>query len=238
MRVLNDIVGKNLKIYQDDDFFKFSLESILLPNFVKVNLRDKMILDLCSGNAPIPLLLSLKTNAHIYGVELQEEVYKLGLDSIKINNKESQITFLNKDVKDLKDTFKGDTFDIITVNPPYFKVLDKSLENKNQIKATARHENSLTLDELCKIALYLLKDNAKFYMVHRTERLVEILDTLRKYRLVPKEIQFIFPYKDKESKLFMIMAVKNGKSGMKVLDSIYVHNEDLTYKDEILEIFK
>ena len=117
-------------------------------------------------------------------------------------------------------------------------MLDKSLENKNKIKAIARHENSLTLDELCKIALYLLKDNAKFYMVHRTERLVEILDTLRKYRLVPKEIQFIFPYKDKESKLFMIMAVKNGKSGMKVLDSIYVHNEDLTYKDEILENFK
>ncbi len=238
MKVLNDIVGKDLKIYQDDDYFKFSLESVLLPDFVKINLRDKMLLDLCTGNAPIPLLLSLKTKAHIYGVELQKEVYKLGLDSIKLNHKEDQITLLNKDVKDLKSIFKGDTFDIITVNPPYFKILEKSLENKNQIKATARHENNLTLDELCKMALYLLKDNAKFYMVHRTERLVEILDTLRKYRLIPKEIKFIFPYKDKDSKLFMIMAVKNGKSGMKVLDSVYVHNEDLTYNDEILEIFK
>ena len=74
MQVINDIVGKNLKIYQDDKFFKFSLESVLLPNFVTVNLRDKMILDLCTGNAPIPLILSTKTKAKIYGVELQKEI--------------------------------------------------------------------------------------------------------------------------------------------------------------------
>lgn len=225
MKVVNEIVDSNLKIVQDDDFFKFSLESVLLPSFVQVNLRDKMILDLCSGNAPIPLLLSLKTKAKIYGVELQKEIYELGCESIKLNNKQDQITFLNHDVKDLKTIFKGDTFDIITVNPPYFKVLDNSKQNSNVIKARARHENNLTLDDLFKISLYLLKDNGKFYMVHRTERLVEILDLLRKYKLVPKEFQFIFPYKDKESKLFMIKAVKNGRSGMKVLDSIYVNKD-------------
>ncbi len=223
MKVVNEIVDSNLKIVQDDDFFKFSLESVLLPSFVQVNLRDKMILDLCSGNAPIPLLLSLKTKAKIYGVELQKEVYELGCKSIELNNKQDQITFLNHDVKDLKTIFKGDTFDIITVNPPYFKVLDNSKQNSNAIKARARHENNLTLDDLFKISLYLLKDNGKFYMVHRTERLVEILDLLRKYKLIPKELQFIFPYQDKESKLFMIKAVKNGKSGMKVLDSIYAN---------------
>ena len=83
MIVLNDVVGKNLKIYQDDKFFKFSLESVLLPNFVDINLRDKMILDLCSGNCPIPLLLSLKTKQKIYAVELQKEIYELGKKSIE-----------------------------------------------------------------------------------------------------------------------------------------------------------
>ena len=96
MVVLNDIVGKNLKIYQDDDYFKFSLESVLLPNFVNINLRDKKILDLCSGNCPIPLILSLKTKAHIYAVELQKEVYELGIKSININNKQEQITLSNQ----------------------------------------------------------------------------------------------------------------------------------------------
>jgi len=238
MKIINDIVGKDLKIYQDNDFFKFSLESVLLPNFVNINLRDKLILDLCTGNAPIPLILSTKTKAKIYGVELQKEVYELARKSVILNQKEDQIEILNEDVKNLKKIFKGDTFDIITVNPPYFKVHNKSLINKNDIKASARHENTLTLDELLKIVTYLLKNNGSFYLVHRTERLIEIIEDLKKYNLTPKCLQFIHPYKNKESKLFMIKAVKNGHDGMKVMVPLYIHNEDTSYRDEIKEIFK
>ena len=238
MEVVNDIVGKNLKIYQDDLYFKFSLESVLLPNFVKVNLRDKMILDLCSGNCPIPLLLSLKTNAHIYAVELQKEIYELGRKSIEINNKKDQITLINEDVLNLKKIFKGDTFDIITVNPPYFKVLDNSLVNKNNIKATARHENNLNLEQLLKTVNYLLKTNGSFYMVHRTERFIEILDLLNKYHLTPKEVEFIYPKENSFSKLFMIKAVKYGHNGLKVKSGIYIHNKDGSYRDDINKIFE
>lgn len=237
MKVLNDIVGKNLKIYQDTDYFKFSLESVLLPNFVEVNLRCKNILDLCSGNAPIPLLLSLKTKAKIYGVELQKEIYELAQESIKINHKEKQITMLNMDCLDLKEYFQGDTFDIITVNPPYFKVYKETPQNHNAIKAKARHEATLTLEALLKIVKYLLKDNASFYMVHRTERLEEILTLLKNNNLTPKELQFIYPYQKKDSKLFMIKATKNGRSGLKVLDGIYIHKNDGSYNDDILKIF-
>ena len=238
MEFINDIVGKNLKIYQNDDYFKFSLESILLPNFVEIRLKDKKILDLCSGNCPIPLILSTKTNIPIYGVELQKEIYELGLKSIKINNKEKQITLLNEDICNLKNIFKGDTFDLITVNPPYFKNLNTSLKNQNNIKSLARHEDNLTLDKLFKISSYLLKENGNFYMVHRTERLIEILDLLKQNNLTPKIIQFIYPNINKESKLFMIKASKGGKMGLKVIDGIYIHKDDGTYRDEIKEIFK
>ena len=110
--------------------------------------------------------------------------------------------------------------------------------NQNAIKAKARHENTLTLEELLKMVTYLLKNNASFYMVHRTERLIEIIETLKKYKLTPKCLQFIYPYEGKESKLFMIKATKNGREGIKVLDAMYIHNEDLTYQDKIKEIFK
>ena len=237
MEVLNDLVGKNLKIYQDDDYFKFSLESILLPNFVTINLKDQKILDLCSGNAPIPLVLSTKTKKKIIGVELQKEIFALAKKSIEINHLEDQITILNEDVKNLKNIFEGDTFDIITVNPPYFKISDNSYLNNNKIKTNARHEKSLTLEELIKIVKYLLKNNGSFYMVHRTERLIEIIDLLKSNNLMPKKIQFIYPKKDSSSKLFMIKAVKNGKNGLEVMDSLYIHNEDGSYQKEILEIF-
>ncbi len=238
MEVINDIVGKNLKIYQDDEFFKFSLESVLLPNFVEIRLRDKKILDLCSGNCPIPLILSKKTNIPITAVELQKEIYDLGIKSIKINRKENQITLLNEDVCNLNNVFSGDTFDVITVNPPYFKNIETSLKNKNDIKTIARHENNLTLSKLLKISSYLLKENGNFYMVHRTERLIEILDELKKYNLTPKTIQFIYPNYNQESKLFMIKASKGGKFGLKVIDGIYIHNEDGSYRDEIKRIFE
>ena len=238
MEVINDIVGKNLKIYQDDEFFKFSLESVLLPNFVEIRFRDKKILDLCSGNCPIPLILSNKTKLPIIGVEIQKEIYDLGIKSIKINNKEDQITLLNEDILNLNKIFSNDTFDLITVNPPYFKNLDTSLKNKNNVKTIARHENNLTLSKLLQISSNLLKENGNFYMVHRTERLIEILDELKKYNLTPKTIQFIYPNINKESKLFMIKSTKGGKSGLKVIDGIYIHNEDGSYRDEIKEIFK
>ena len=96
----------------------------------------------------------------------------------------------------------------------------------------------MTLSRLLKISSNLLKENGNFYMVHRTERLIEILDELKKYKLTPKVIQFIYPNINKESKLFMIKATKGGKPGLKVIDGIYVHNEDGTYRDEIKEIFE
>lgn len=238
MQIINNVVGKNLKIYQDNNFFKFSLESVLLPNFVDIKLKDKLILDLCTGNAPIPLILSTKTKATIYGVELQEEIYNLALKSIELNEKQDQIKLLNEDVKNLKKIFKGDTFDIITVNPPYFKVLEKSSLNFNKIKTNARHESTLTLEELLKIVKFLLKNDGSFYMVHRTERFIEIIELLKINNLMPKEIQFIYPYEGKESKLFMIKAVKNGKFGVKIIEPLYIHNKDGSYKDNIKEIFK
>ncbi len=238
MEVINDIVGKNLKIYQDDSYFKFSLESVILPHFVEIRPKDKKILDLCSGNCPIPLILTTKTKLPIIAVELQKEVYELGVKSIKLNHKEDQITLLNEDVLNLKEIFSGDTFDIITVNPPYFKNLDTSLKNKNNIKATARHENNLTLENLLKVSSYLLKENGNFYMVHRTERLIEILDELKRNNLMPKCIQFIYPSELKESKLFMIKASKGGKSGLKVIDGIYIHDKNGNYREEIKKIFE
>ena len=238
MKTLNDLVGyDNLKIYQEEDWFRFSLESILLPNFVTINLRDRNIIDLCTGNAPIPLVLSTRTDAKIYGVEIQEDIYKLGFDSVLYNKLDEQIELINDDVNNLKNHFKTEFFDIVTINPPYFKYSEGSIKNLDEHKTIARHEKNLNLEDIMKISRYLLKNNGRLAMVHRTERLVEIIDCLTKNNLVPKKIQFIYPDYDKESKLFMIEAVKNGKDGLKMLAPLYVHNSDGSYREEILKIF-
>ena len=238
MERTNDLVGyKNLKIVQNNDWFKFSLESVLLPCFVIINKNTNNILDLCTGNAPIPLVLSTKTKAKIYGVEIQRDVYELAKKSVDINNLSKQIEIINDDVKNISNKFESDTFDIITCNPPYFKDVDTSKKNDDIHKIIARHEVSLNMDDIAKVVRKLLKNDGKFYLVHRTERFLELTNLLMSYNIMPKRVRFIYPKEDSESNLFMLEAVKNGKVGLKLESPLYVHNNDGSYKDEILKMF-
>lgn len=238
MKVKNRLLDTDLIIYQDDDWFKFSLDSVMLSKFVTINLRHKKIIDLATGNAPIALLLSFRTKSDIYGVEYQECVYELAKQSVIENGKDSQIHLIWDDVRNLRTRFNSDSFDVVTCNPPYFKTDNSEFLNDNEVKTLARHEVTLTLDDVLKNASYLLKNGGIFAMVHRTERFIEIIEAMKKYKLEPKRVQFIYPKKGRDSDLFLIEGIKNGNEGLKLLSPLIVHNEDNTYTDELLEILK
>lgn len=237
-RKINDLVNyKNIKIIQDKNYFNFSLDSVLLPNFVTLNPNTKMILDLCSGNLPIPLILSTKTNANIYAVELQQEIYNLAKETLKINNLENRITLYNDNAKNMTNKFETDTFDLITCNPPYFKYNDTSLINDNIIKSIARHEIEINIEDIIKISKKLLKNGGSLSIVHRTERLIEIIELMRKNNIEPKRIRFIYPKENTESNLILIDGRKNGNPGLKILSPLVVHNNDGSYTEEVLKMF-
>ena len=239
MKVLNDLLGyKNMKIYQDSDWFSFSLDSVLLPNFVTLNKNIDIVMDLCCGNAPIPLILSTKTKAKIIGVELQKDVYELAKDSVSFNKLEDRIELLNMNVKDLKNIYNSDSIDVITCNPPYFKYLESSNINEDIHKVIARHEKEINLEEIVDIAHYLLKNNGSLALVHRTDRLIEIITLFKKYGLEVKKLRFIYPNEDSESNMILVEGRKNGNTGLKVLPPLYVHNDDGSYRDEVLKMFE
>lgn len=239
MKVTNYLLGyKNLKIIQDNEMFNFSLDSVLLPNFITINESTKKILDIGCGNAPIPLILSSKTKAKIIGLEIQKEVSKMAQDSIKLNHLENQITIINEDAKEYTKHAEPETFDIITCNPPYFEVNETSKLNKNDYKTIARHEVTLTLEDILKISRKLLKNGGTIGLVHRPERLIDILTTMRKYNIEPKKIRLIYPGKSKEANILLIEGKKNGKKGLKIMPPLYSHNQDGSYTDEIQKYFK
>ena len=239
MEVKNRLLNfKNAYIYQNDDWFKFSLDSVLLANFVTINLRTKKILDLATGNAPIPMLLTYRTKAEVYGVELQEEIYNLGQKSIVENDMLDQIHLLNIDVKNTNEYLGFEKFDVVTCNPPYFKTNNEKLLNDDNIKAIARHEIFLSLDDVCKIASNSLKNKGIFALVHRPERFLEILDTMRKYNIEPKKIQFVYPKIEKEANIVLIEGIKNGNSGLKLLNPIIVYDENNNYNISIKKMFE
>lgn len=235
MKVKNYLLGyKDLYIMQDTNMFNFSLDSVLLANFVNINSKIKNVLDIGCGNAPIPLILSTRTNAKIIGVEIQKEVYDLACESISINNKNNQIEIICNDIKEYYKNIESDTFDTITCNPPFFKNVK---ENVSSYKLYARHEKTLELDDVFLIARKLLKNNGNIAMVNRPDRLIEIIESMRKNNIEPKRIQLVYPYYGKDANILLIEGTKNGKPGLKFLSPIYAHNEDGSYTEEVKKYF-
>ena len=239
MIVLNDLLEyKNYKIYQDTDMFCFSLDSILLANFVTINKNIKNIMDIGCGNAPIPLVLTTKTNASIIGVDIQNDVYNLAAKSVNYNKCDDQIKIINDDINNLYKKYESDVFDVITCNPPYFKVNEKTKQNDSEYKKIARHELTLNLVDICKISRKLLKNNGVLALVHRPDRMIEIFDTMRKNNIEPKKIQFIYPKYNTDCNLILVEGTKNGKSGVKILEPLIVHDEDGNYTEDVKRLFR
>ena len=238
MRVKNRLLNFTDKIiYQNDEYFAFSLDSVLLANFVSIKLSDKKIMDFCCGNGPIPMLLSFRTKARIFGVELQKEIYEMGIDSINENGMSEQIELINMDVNDIKDRFDAESFDVITCNPPYFKYQNNSLVNENEILTIARHEVKLRLEDIFVSARYLLKNGGTLAMVHRPDRMIEIINMMQKYGFEPKKMRLVYPKSGRDANILLIEGIKNGKSGLKILSPLYTHNNDGSYVDEIRKMF-
>ena len=184
------------------------------------------------------MILSTLTDSNIIGVELQKEIYNLAVQSIKINNLEDRITLLNMNVLDIFNVYETDSFDLITCNPPYFRVNEFSNLNNNMIKSIARHEIEIKLEDICRISKKLLKNNGSLVLVHRTDRLSEIINMLLKYNLQPKRIRFLYPKELENSNLVLIDARKNGNIGLKVLPPLICHNMDGSYTKEVLDMFR
>ena len=231
---LDDVLGyKNLKIFQDSNFFSFSLDSIVLANYTRIRLRDRKIIDFCTGNAVVPLILSQRCSHAIDCVEIQKSLSLLASKSISVNNLNDRIFLYNMDVKDFCNISNNQSsYDLVLCNPPYFKNNVNSTKNIVYEKKVARHEILISLEEVIRCAMRILKDNGCFSMVHRTDRLVEIIDLMKKYNLEPKSIKFVYQRVDSPSSLVLIQAQKNGKVGLTVEKPLILYKQDGSISEE------
>ena len=239
MEVINYLLGyKDLKIVQNTDMFNFSLDSVLLANFVSLNKGITNVLDIGCGNAPIPMILSCKGDFNITGVEIQKDVYDLALKSGDITGLTDRIKLVNSDINDYALSLESDQFDVITCNPPFFKVSEGSNLNSSQYKVIARHEVKLNLDQLFKVSRKLLKNGGVVAVVHRTDRLIDIIESMRSNNIEPKRIQLVYSHFGDGSNMVLVEGSKNGKPGLKILPPMYTHNSDGSYTDSVMKFFE
>ena len=212
----------NLKVFQYEEGFKFSLDSILLFEFAQIKKDDYQIIDFCTGNAVIPILIQNKYNKSVIGVEYQEKIYQLAKESVQYNHMEKEITLIQDNVKDLKNYFPGNNFDVILCNPPYFKYVESSNINKNLIKSIARHEICITLKDIFEVASFFLKDKGRFYLVHIPDRIDEIFVYANHCGLAVKELQFVYSKADEKPVMVLVTCVKGGRFGTRVYPPVNI----------------
>lgn len=234
---IDDLELKGLKIIQNKEGFCFGIDSVLLSDFAKNIKNNSLVLDLGTGTGIIPILLCGKTNLKkVIGVEVQEKIAEMAKRSIKLNNLEDRFQVINENILNLKNIYQNQTFDVVVTNPPY-KKKNSGIINENHEKLISRHEIEANLEDFIKVSKDLLKDKGEFYMVHRPERLVDILSIMRKEKLEPKVLRMVYSNKNKEPKLVLIKGIKNAKPFLKVEKNLYIYDENGDYTDEILEIY-
>lgn len=241
---IDDLGINDLKIIQNKEYFCFGTDSVLLANFVKSENSNNVILDLCSGSGVIPIILSAKKKyKKIFGVELQSEMYDLFDRNIKINNLEDSIISINENIKNIKDIRKKitsimekDKIDIITCNPPY-KEIGTGLTTNHDVKTIAKCEVMCNLEDIFITSSKLLGKGGKLYLVHKPERLSDLIYFGRKYNLEAKEIRFVYPKIDKKPSIVLISYRKDGGNETKVLEPLIEYNDDMSYTDEIYRIY-
>ena len=234
---IDDLEFKNLKIIQNTKGFCFGIDAVLLSDFAKKIKKNVKVLDLGTGTGIISILLCEKTNLEkIVGVEVQKEVANMAKRSSKLNNLENKFEIINENIINLDNIYERNSFDVIVTNPPYKKE-NTGIVNEEEKKLISRHEVLAKLEDYIKISNKLLKDKGEFYMVHRPERLVDIIAYMRQYKIEPKEIRFVCSHEKEPPKLVLIKGVKNAKPFLKFKEDLYIYNDDGSYTDEIYEIY-
>lgn len=234
---IDDLELNNLKIIQNKNGFCFGMDSVLLSDFAKNIKPNTKVIDLGTGTGILPILLSAKTKASkIVGIEIQEDVANMANRSVELNNLQNRLEIICENIKNLKNVYETNSFDAIVTNPPY-KTKGTGGINELKSKLISRHEITADLEDFISISSYLLKDQSNIYMVHRPERLVDILSIFRKYKLEPKELKLVQPNCGKAPNLVLIKATKNAKPFLKIDKTLYIYKSDGTYTEELLKIY-
>ncbi|GAF66538.1 O-methyltransferase [Bacillus sp. TS-2] len=231
------IAGTDLQMIQKPSLFSFSIDAVLLGRFVRVPIQKGNILDLCTGNGIVAILLTTRTKATIDALDIQPELVELANRNVSLNQKGNQVSILEGDLNDLPASVQQKKYDVVTCNPPYFEKGQALEKNLNPHFAIARHELHCTLEDVIRVCSEQVKYKGKVAIVHRPERMTDILLLMRKYQLEPKRMQLVYPKEGKSANMVLIEAIKGGKAGLETLSPLMVFDEDDQYTERFKEVY-
>ena len=233
---LDDLQYKGLKLIQKKDGFCFGVDAVLLSHFAQVTAGSRVI-DLGTGTGIIAVLLAAKKKPReVTGLEIQADMAEMAKRSIKMNDLGGRINIISGDIREAVKLFGASSFDAVVSNPPYMGK-GGGLLNPADMKAISRHELLCTLEDVVSTAAKLLRPGGKFSMVHRPQRLADIIFSMRTNGIEPKLLRMVHPSPGKKPNLLLISGTRDGNPELRVLEPLYIYDEDGNYTSEIDEIY-
>lgn len=205
-KTLDYLPNTNIYLYQRKDMFRMNTDTALLGNFMKIN-EGETVLDIGTNNGALLLYANQCKPGYLYGVDILEEACNLARENLEYN-KISNVEIMHGDIKNIEIN----PVDVIVSNPPYFKTSEQSNVNESEYLKCARHEVYLTMSDLFQSVQRLLKENGRLYLVHRSDRIGDIICELRAIQMEVKRIQFIYDENKDDARSVLIEATKQGKS--------------------------
>jgi len=204
---LEPFFNGKLQIIQKKKGYRFSVDTILLSQFVRIR-KNERVIDLGTGCGILPLLLSQSAKAHSFvGVEIQKGLAECAEKNVVLNHLKNRVSILKQDFRELKRIFPPGSFDVALSNPPYREYQTGRI-NPSMDKAIARHEIKGKLEDLISIASYLLPPKGRCYLIFPALRTVDLFVALRNGKLEPKRIQFVYPRIGEEAKFILTESFK------------------------------
>ncbi|HYE11500.1 MAG TPA: tRNA1(Val) (adenine(37)-N6)-methyltransferase [Patescibacteria group bacterium] len=231
-----DDLQNGYMLIQKNKTFKFGVDAVLLADFAEIK-RSEHVLEMGTGTGIIPILLHAKKQpASITALEIQEDMADMARRSVKYNKLEDIISILHMDLKEAPKKLGKAKYDCVVTNPPYVK-REAGINNPEETKAIARFEIACTLQDVVSTAKELLQSGGKLFMVHRADRLVDIIYEMRNQGIEPKRIRFVHSNTGKRPHLILIEGTRGGRPELKFMDPLYIYDDKGEYTEEIHRIY-
>jgi tRNA1Val (adenine37-N6)-methyltransferase len=233
---IDDLLSQSFKIIQHQKQFRFTMDAVLLANFVRVKKHEGLI-DLGTGTGVIPLLVAGRQQPRdIIGIEIQGDLVEMASRSVVLNGLTDKICVKEMDLRHAANLLGHGITEVVSANPPY-RPLGQGRKNPLDSVAIARHELCCTLEDVMKAASQLLKFRGRFYIIHLAERLADIFCYGRTYQMEPKLLRFVHSFAGDTAKFVLVQMTKGAKPSVKVMAPLIIYEQPGVYTDEVYRYY-
>lgn len=228
-----DPLGSKMKIVVSKEHI-FGTDAVLLSSFANIRKKDRAC-DLGSGCGIIPLLWCKGETGAITAVEIQKKACDQLESSLRLNSLEERVRVVNCDLRALNGVLPFGEFDLVTMNPPYKKV-GAGIESASKSDKIARHETMCSLDDCCEAASKLLRFGGRFCLCHRPERLSDVIESLKRFKLEPKRLRLVCKNENTAPWLFLIEGRLGANSFLTVEKNFFIETPDGEMSPELASV--